>query len=230
MDRGCGDAEPGGGEARVSDGDRAYGVVGRFRVVSRVLACSVTGPCGLAQFLERGGDGTLTFAWLGMVRREVFGMLALARAGRTYVGVDRSVMLGAGMAWTEAEKPWELHAEGLVDDHGESFGVASSERVFDFVTEYSKLANTQKYKRTTHTLSSRCETSLNCHWSLFISCRVCSTSIRECSNSRVRASSRWRAACSRALEASMLDRRISTWSSSGMLGGGNALRVGKVSS
>jgi hypothetical protein len=28
----------------------------------------------------------------------------------------------------------------------------------------------------------------------------------------------------------MLDRRISTWSSSGMLGGGNALRVGKLSS
>jgi hypothetical protein len=65
-------------------------------------------------------------------------MLALARAGRTCVGVDRSAMLGVGMAWTEAEKPWELEAEGLVGDYGESFGVASSERVLDFVTEYSR--------------------------------------------------------------------------------------------
>jgi hypothetical protein len=62
MDHGCGDAEPGGGEVQVSDGDSAHGVVGRFRAVSRVLACSVIGPCVLAQFLERGGGGSLTFA------------------------------------------------------------------------------------------------------------------------------------------------------------------------
>ena len=67
-------------------------------------------------------------------------MPALARVGRTYVGVDRSAMLGVGMAWTEAERAWELQAEGPVDDHGESFGVASSERVFDFETEKWKVS------------------------------------------------------------------------------------------
>lgn len=65
-------------------------------------------------------------------------MPALARVGRTYVGVDRSAMLGVGMAWTEAERAWELQAEGPVDDHGESFGVASLARAFDFETENGK--------------------------------------------------------------------------------------------
>ena len=97
-----------------------------------------------------------------MAPKEAFGMLALARAGRTYVGVDRNAMLG-DMVWTEAERAWELQAEGLVDDHGESFGVASSERVFGFETEKGKLAHIQQSKKTTHTLSSRCETSLSCH-------------------------------------------------------------------
>ena len=71
-------------------------------------------------------------------------MLALARAGRTYVGVDRSAMSGAGM---EAERAWELQAEGPVDDHGESLGVASSERVFGFETEIGKLADIQRSRR-----------------------------------------------------------------------------------
>lgn len=90
-------------------------------------------------------------------------MPALARVGRAYVGVDRSAMVGAGMAWTEAERAWELQAEGPVDDHGESFGVASSERGFDLETENGKLANIRESKKTIHTLSSRCEISLSCH-------------------------------------------------------------------
>ena len=90
-------------------------------------------------------------------------MSSLARAGRTGAGIDKSAVLGVGMAWAEVERSWELQAERAVDDREVLFGVALSERGFDFVTEGGKSVKIQEDKKTTHTLSSRCEISLSCH-------------------------------------------------------------------
>ena len=76
--------------------------------------------------------------------------------------VDRSVMLGAGTALAEAERPWELRVEGEVADRGGSLGAALSEREYDFVAESGKSVNDEA-KKIIHTLSSRCEISLSCH-------------------------------------------------------------------
>ena len=82
-----------------------------------------------------------------MALREVFGMPASAKVGRTDAGTGRS----AGEAWAEAEaeaeRPWELRAEGLVDDRGGPFGVALSGRVYDFVAESGKSVNIREAKK-----------------------------------------------------------------------------------
>lgn len=107
--------------------------------------CSEIVLCGVAQSSGRGEGGALAFARLGMALREVFGMPASAKVGRTDAGTGRS----AGEAWAEAEaeRPWELRAEGLVDDRGGPFGVALSGRVYDFVAESGKSVNIREAKK-----------------------------------------------------------------------------------
>ena len=90
----------------------------------------------------------MAFVRLGMVMREVFGMSSSARVGRTDAGTDRS----AGEAWVEVERPWELQAEGLVDDRGGSFEVALSGRAYDFVAGSGKSVDIREAEKNTNSL------------------------------------------------------------------------------